>query len=68
MQLEEAAVQEQVVDLGCGQVAAAPGVELGPRRWQIRLTVERLIVASGPKTSTSIASTSRSDSPAPSRR
>ena len=32
-------------------------------RWQIRLTVERLIVASWPKTSTSIASTSRSDSP-----
>jgi len=33
------------------------------RRWQIRLAVVRLIVASWPKTSTSIASTSRSDSP-----
>jgi hypothetical protein len=32
-------------------------------RWQIRLAVVRLIVASSPKTSTSIASTSRSDSP-----
>jgi hypothetical protein len=32
-------------------------------RWQIRLTVVRLIVASWPKTSTSIASTSRSDRP-----
>jgi hypothetical protein len=32
-------------------------------RWQIRLTVERLIVAWSPKTSASIASTSRSDSP-----
>jgi hypothetical protein len=31
VQLEEAAVQEQVVDLGRGQVAAAPGVELGPQ-------------------------------------
>jgi hypothetical protein len=33
------------------------------RRWQIRLAVVRLIVASWPKTSTSIDSTSRSDSP-----
>jgi hypothetical protein len=33
------------------------------RRWQIRLAVVRLIVASWPKTSTSIAATSRSDSP-----
>jgi hypothetical protein len=32
-------------------------------RWQIRLTVERLIVACSPKTSASIASTSRSDRP-----
>jgi hypothetical protein len=32
-------------------------------RWQIRLTVVLLIVASSPKTSASIASTSRSDRP-----
>jgi hypothetical protein len=32
-------------------------------RWQIRLQVERLMVACSPKTSASIASTSRSDRP-----